>query len=79
MIDGSISSTGHLDGDIGGTGLISGGINAGGGGTSDYRNLIHKPSINDHVLVGDSDFEDIGLHFMTNVELQQLLGGNNNG
>lgn len=79
MIDGSISSTGHLDGAIGGHGLLSGGINAGGGGTSDYRNLINKPSINGHTLISDSDFEDIGLHFMTNVELQQLLGGNNNG
>ncbi|MBP5594272.1 MAG: hypothetical protein J6Y02_02730 [Pseudobutyrivibrio sp.] len=47
----------------------------GGGGTNDYEQLIHKPSINTHVLVGDSNFEDIGLHFMTNVELQQLLGG----
>lgn len=79
MIDGSISSTGHLDGAIGGTGLISGGVNAGGGGTSDYRNLIHKPTVNGHTLINDSDFEDIGLHFMTNVELQQLLGGYNNG
>ena len=45
------------------------------GGTSDYNQLINRPSINTHILVGDSNFEDIGLHFMTNVELQQLLGG----
>lgn len=79
MIDGDIGAVGHLDGAIGGHGLLEGGINAGGGGTSDYRNLIHKPSINGHTLINDSDYEDIGLHFMTNVELQQLLGGNNNG
>lgn len=79
MIDGDIGAVGHLDGAIGGHGLLEGGINAGGGGTSDYWNLIHKPSINGHTLINDSDYEDIGLHFMTNVELQQLLGGNNNG
>lgn len=74
MIDGDIGAVGHLDGAVGGHGLISGGVNA-GGGTTDYRNLIHKPSINGHTLLNDSDFEDIGLHFMTNVELRNLLGG----
>jgi len=47
----------------------------GGEAVKDYRVLTHKPSINTHVLNGDSNFEDIGLHFMTNVELKQLLGG----
>lgn len=42
----------------------------------DYEKLDNKPSINSHVLVGDSDFEDIGLHFMTNTEIRDLLGGN---
>ena len=59
MIDGSISSTGHLDGSIGGHGLISGGVNAGGGGTSDYRNLIHKPIVNGETLIGEMDSEDL--------------------
>ncbi len=59
MIDGSISSTGHLDGAIGGTGLISGGVNAGGSGTSDYRNLIHKPIVNGETLIGEMDSEDL--------------------
>lgn len=40
-----------------------------------YEILDNKPSINEHILIGDSNFEDIGLHFMTNVELKQLLGG----
>lgn len=40
-----------------------------------YEILDNKPSINSHTLIGDSNFEDIGLHFMTNVELKELLGG----
>lgn len=40
-----------------------------------YETLDNKPSINSHTLIGDSNFEDIGLHFMTNVELKELLGG----
>lgn len=48
-------------------------IEGGGGGTTDYRVLSHKPSINEHVLNGDSNFEDIGLHFMTNTEIRDLL------
>lgn len=56
-------------------GITQPGTGSGGGGTNDYEQLVNKPSINTHLLVGDSNFEDIGLHFMTNVELQQLLGG----
>lgn len=37
----------------------------GGGGTDNYNALSNKPSINGHVLIGDSDFEDLGLHFGT--------------
>lgn len=44
-----------------------------------YNVLLDKPSINGHILIGDSDFEAIGLHFMTNTEIRDLLGGNNNG
>lgn len=44
-----------------------------------YNALLDKPSVNGHTLIGDSDFEDIGLHFMTNTEIRDLLGGNNNG
>jgi len=45
----------------------------GSGGTTDYRALSHKPTINEHELNGDSNFEDIGLHFMTNTEIRDLL------
>lgn len=60
-------------------GRMNVGNRGGGGGTNDYRALDYKPSINGHTLIGDSDFEDIGLHFMTNTELKDLLGGDNNG
>ena len=37
------------------------GTKGGGGESSDYRDLSNKPSINGHTLIGDSNFEDIGL------------------
>ena len=37
------------------------GTKGGGGGSKDYRDLSNKPSINGRTLIGDSDFEDIGL------------------
>ena len=49
---------------------------SGGGGTKNYEKLTNKPSINGHTLVGDSNFEDIGLHFMTNTEIRDLLRRN---
>lgn len=51
----------------------------GGAYIQSYNVLLDKPSINGHTLMGDSDFEAIGLHFMTNTEIRDLLGGNNNG
>lgn len=43
------------------------------GGSDDYEKLKNLPSVNEHTLIGDSSFEDIGLHFMTNVEIRDLL------
>lgn len=37
------------------------GTKSGSGGSNDYRDLSNKPSINGHTLIGDSNFEDIGL------------------
>jgi len=78
-IKGTVTPRGQVRGSIGGGG-ITGNITLPNVVTSDdYLNLRNKPSINGHTLINDSDYEDIGFHFMTNVELQQLLGGNNNG
>ena len=83
-----IANKGSISGDISGVGEVSGGtvekgkaLHAGEvarntGGTNNYENLINQPTINYHTLVGNSDFEDIGLHFMTNTEIKDLLGGN---
>lgn len=70
-IRGTISPQGQVNGSIGGGG-VSGVLNT---SSKDYNMMTNKPSINDHTLQGNSDFEDIGLHFMTNVELKNLLGG----
>ena len=57
-------------------GIVQASVSGGGGGTKNYEKLINKPSINGHTLVGDSNFEDIGLHFMTNTEIRDLLRRN---
>ena len=36
-------------------------IDSGGGGTSDYNELVNKPSINGEELVGDKTSQDLGL------------------
>lgn len=66
-VDGEISSEGELEGDVEIPMSVV---------EKDYRLLENLPSINGTTLVGDNNFENIGLHFMTNVELQNLLGGN---
>lgn len=66
-IDGDISADGELDGDVEIPRTIF---------EKDYEQLDNLPSLNGNTLIGDKDFEEIGLHFMTNVEIQNLLGGN---
>lgn len=66
---------GEISGTVEPMGQIEGEVDMPQGGVGDYNLLTNLPSINGHTLIGDSDFEDIGLHFMTNVELKELLGG----
>jgi len=66
---------GEISGTVEPMGQIEGEVDMPQGGVSDYNLLTNLPSINSHTLIGGSDFEDIGLHFMTNVELKELLGG----
>ena len=75
-IEGDINLGEELDGEIGNAEELEGEVSLPNTiYENDYNKLVHQPSINGVKLIGDKDFEDIGLHFMTNVELKQLLGG----
>jgi hypothetical protein len=58
---------------------------AGGSGTSDYEELVHKPSINGVELVGDKTFEELGREDISNSRIKAIIdasydlifGGNN--
>lgn len=77
QIVGGFGSTQKLSGDVVPLKQIGGNVDrAATSYEKNYEILDNKPSINTHVLIGDSDFEDIGLHFMTNTEIRDLLGGN---
>lgn len=39
----------------------------------DYRTLVHKPSINDTVLVGDKSLEDIGVDRISNKDILDII------
>lgn len=76
QVIGQIGNSQKLYGSVSPKRQLSGGIARSTSGTDDYDRLRNHPSINLHELVGDSNFEDIGLHFMTNTEIRDLLGGN---
>ena len=76
QIVGDFANKNKLSGSVVPLGQIGGNVDrAAVSYEKNYEILDNKPSINEHILIGDSNFEDIGLHFMTNVELKQLLGG----
>lgn len=77
LVGGFGSDPKKITGSVTPLGQISGGVDkAATAYEKDYEKLDNLPSINEHILIGDSDFEDIGLHFMTNTEIRDLLGGN---
>ena len=41
--------------------------------TGDYNKLVHRPSINEVVLVGNKTFEDLGDHNLTNLEIKAIF------
>ena len=45
----------------------------GGGGTSDYNELTNKPSIEEHVLSGNSTLKQIGVDIATVAEIEAIL------
>ena len=45
----------------------------GGGGTQNYEQLLNKPSIEGEVLIGSKTFEDLHMHVLTNIEIENLL------
>ena len=74
-LTGTLSSTGNLNGTFG---------TSGGGGTSNYNNLINKPQINGNTLEGDKTPAQLGINIpdMTNYynksETNTLLDGKAN-
>lgn len=42
-------------------------------GTTDYNRLINQPKINEVKLVGNKSLEELGLHAISNIELEELL------
>lgn len=41
----------------------------------DYNNLANKPSIESVTLSGDNTFANLGLEYLTNLEIEELLEG----
>lgn len=42
-------------------------------GSSDYNSLVNQPKINEIKLIGNRSLEELGLHSITNIELEELL------
>lgn len=40
---------------------------------SDYNRLVNQPNINEVKLIGNRSLEELGLHSITNIELEELL------
>ena len=47
--------------------------------TSDYNLLKNKPQIESVELQGNKTFDDLGLTKLSNMQIEQIIGGLNNG
>lgn len=41
--------------------------------TVDYERLVNKPQIENVELIGNKTFEELGLNYLTNIEIEELL------
>lgn len=66
---------GRLVGSLSGMGSLVGslGIPSSIEGTNDYERLINKPSIESVTLIGNKNFEDLGLSALTAEDLLEIL------
>lgn len=42
-------------------------------GTTDYREMLNKPQINNVELTGDKSFEDLGAETLSNIDIDNLI------
>lgn len=74
VLTGVISSTKLLGGQVVGMrGLRGEKGEKGDAGTTDYAELSNKPSIEDVVLVGNKTFPELGLVWLNNTEIEEML------
>lgn len=50
-----------------------GGGGGGGSGASNYNDLSYKPSINGVELIGNRNFDSLGINKMTNKKILQII------
>lgn len=48
-------------------------LDTGGSGDGNYNNLSNKPKVNGVELKGDTSFEDLGLHAVTQEEYEEMI------
>lgn len=73
----------HFGGGLGASGSLDGGLSGTMGfdgidppsGTFDYEELHNKPSIEGTVLVGDRTLPEIGVHTLTEQEIDTIIYG----
>ncbi|MGN0665332.1 MAG: hypothetical protein ACI4KF_02265 [Huintestinicola sp.] len=74
MLTGEIRQASGLSGGICGVKSLSAVIGVPSGEVNnDYDSLINKPRINGTVLAGDVDFEELGVHIMSDTEIAALF------
>lgn len=45
-------------------------------GSTDYKVMVNKPSIEGVTLVNDKSFKDLGAYGLTNIEIERLINNN---
>ena len=79
VVEADISETETLSAEVASTdefievGLDESYVRSGGGGTTDYNDLINKPQIEGVTLIGNKMFPELNLNVLTNSEIQTIF------
>lgn len=73
-LKGTVEIAGTIKGSLSPTREIKGSLTIPkGGGTTNYEELINKPSIEGHELIGDKSFKQLGMDTLSVQEIEKIL------
>ena len=73
VLSSKLSSSGGFSASLSGTSSVGGALTLPSAKAANYEELKNLPKINDVELIGNKDFDELGMSEVTNIEIDNLF------